>query len=254
MTIKPLKLNLLENAKSSLHHAVLHLSDKKIITVDDYKYAIRDVVHAIELLFKEKLKRVHPAFMWRDVDKYPNEEAYTVTIDEAKNRLAKIANVNFTQKHKENIESIKKLRNEIEHYEFEIDETLAKTHIGRMLSFIFWFSGEHLELGWEYEFKKDDSWLALISIHQFFEEHVEVVEARMINENRNVTDCPSCGGYTFDFDEEECEICGENLRIERCENCERQEFEYKLIDYYNGPCCNLKKICKWCAAPPYEND
>ncbi|MBF0595192.1 MAG: hypothetical protein HQL22_09515 [Candidatus Omnitrophica bacterium] len=59
-----LKLTLLENARSSLRHAVMHLPETQGIMVEDYKYAIRDIVHTIELLFKEKLQRIHPAFIW----------------------------------------------------------------------------------------------------------------------------------------------------------------------------------------------
>jgi len=254
---KILKLDLLGNAKSSLSHAVVHLTSDDSLNIDDYKYAILDIVHSIELLFKEKLKRIHPAFMWSNVDKYPNKDAYTVTLGEAKQRLARIGGVVFSRKHLDNIESIKKLRNEIEHYEFEINENLASTYIGRMLSFIFWFSSEHLDLDWESEFKRDDTWSALINIYQFFEEHIAVVEERMFKEKRNVGECAECGAYAFDFDEGQCEMCDEKKEVEICENCGGQEFGYKMIEISEQVDENdyvTKRLCESCAAPQYDND
>lgn len=240
MKKKMLKLDLLGNAKSSLTHAVVHLTDNNSLTIDDYKYAILDIVHSIELLFKEKLKRVHPSFMWRNVDKYPNKEAYTVTLDDAKQRLMRIAGVTFTEKHLDNIESIKKLRNEIEHYEFEIDETSAKTHIGRMLSFIFWFSNKHLDLEWESEFKREGTWSALIDIYQFFEDHVEVVEHRMNKEDRYVEECPECGACTYDMDADECELCSCDGLLFECQQCGGRFFEYQMSADIEEMCGNCE--------------
>jgi hypothetical protein len=233
---KKLKLNLLENARSSLQHAVFHLSENDKLTVDDYKYAILDIVHAIELLFKEKLQRVHPAFMWKNVDKYPSREAESVTIDEAKQRLIRIAKINFTEKHLDGIHLIRRIRNEIEHYEFEIDEPLAKTHIGRMLSFIIWFSSEYLELEWETGFKREDSWSALINMYQFFEEHVEIVENRMSKEQRYVEECPACGAYTFDMETEKCKMCSCSAPVFQCEKCGELCFDKSRSEIIEGWC------------------
>ena len=253
---KIIKFNLLENAKSSLHHAVSHLTNEDEITTADYKYAILDIAHSIELLFKEKLKRVHPAFMWKNIDRYPDKKEYTVTLDSAKNRLVRIACVKFTDKHTKNLESIKKLRNEIEHYEFEREIEVIKSHIGRMMSFIFWFSEEYLELKWEEEFKKDDSWWSLINMYQFFEEHVAVVEERMFKEKKAVTDCIECGAYTFDLDEESCQMCGESQHVDECENCGQRYVANEIHEYTEQvaqDCFVKHKLCEFCA-PPYDND
>ena len=47
MSEKVFKLDLLGNAKSSLRHAVLHLTSDKTLTIDDYKYAIRDITRRL---------------------------------------------------------------------------------------------------------------------------------------------------------------------------------------------------------------
>ena len=76
-----LKFNLIENAKDSLSHAVEHLTvqDPKI---GDYKRVILDLSHAIELLLKERIVRIHPAFIWRKIDKYKSFDAQTIGVDE----------------------------------------------------------------------------------------------------------------------------------------------------------------------------
>jgi hypothetical protein len=247
--MKELKLNLIENAKSSLRHAVLHLSEDVGVNVDDYKYAINDLAHVVELLFKEKLKRVNPAFLWSNIDKYPSKEAFKVTLDEARQRLIKIAGIIFPDKHIENLKEIKNIRNQIVHYEFEINEKIAKTYIGRILSFVFWFAYEHLELDWETEFKKEDSWGPLTSMHQFFEEHISVIEERMHKEKKSVTECPDCGAYAFDLDEEECQMCGEKHKVEECTNCGSMGIEFKMIEGFRWECeeyCVVEKLCEMC--------
>ena len=254
---KIIKFNLLENAKSSLRHAVTHLTNDDEITADDYKYAILDIVHSIELLFKEKLKRVHPAFIWKNIDRYPDKKEYTVTLDIAKNRLIRMAGVQFADKHTKNLEAIKKLRNEIEHYEFEGEIELVKSHIGRMMSFIFWFSEEYLELKWEEEFKNDDSWWSLINMYQFFEEHVAVIEERMFKEKRAAMDCPECGAYTFDLDNGSCQMCGESQQVDECENCGQRYIANVLHEYdrqVDKDHFVKEKLCDSCATPPFDND
>ena len=52
----------------------------------------------------------------------------------------------------------------------------------------------------------------------------------MFKEKRNVGECPECGAYAFDFDEEQCEMCREKNEVEICENCGGYEFGYKIIE------------------------
>lgn len=75
MAKNPIKFDLINNARSSLIHAVGHLINPDGVTEHDLKYAIRDVAHVVELLLKERLRRIHEAFVWQDVDKYPSSKA-----------------------------------------------------------------------------------------------------------------------------------------------------------------------------------
>ena len=79
------------------------------------------------------------------MDKYPNLEARTVTVDTAISRLKNIGGVKFTDNDERNLRSLRTTRNAIEHYEWSTTEKEAKKLIvGNALSFAFSFATEHL--------------------------------------------------------------------------------------------------------------
>ena len=89
---KNIEFDLLNNAKDSLRQAVELLAFKDIGSNHArLKHAITASAHCIELLLKERLRRVNPAFVWENVDKYPSLEARTVTVDTAISRLSRLA-------------------------------------------------------------------------------------------------------------------------------------------------------------------
>ncbi len=143
------KFNLIENALDSLEHAIEHLNSiNKDDRVGTFKRVILDLSHTEELLFKERLRRIHPAFVLSDVDKYPSSAAHTVTAAEALKRLQRIGGIEFEDADQSALKTIREKRNEIKHYEFEINEGEAKVIIGNVLSFIFRFSCDELDLDW----------------------------------------------------------------------------------------------------------
>jgi len=75
---RKIKFDLISNAKDSLIHAVNHLTNPAGQTDGDFKIAIKDMYHVIELLLKEKLRQIHPAFIWTNIDKYPSDDTVTV--------------------------------------------------------------------------------------------------------------------------------------------------------------------------------
>jgi hypothetical protein len=114
----PVQFDLLSNAIDSLTQAVNLLAWKDIRSDQArLKHAITNAAHAIELLLRERLRRVNAAFVWENVDKYPSLEARTVTIDTAISRLKNIGDVTFTGNDEKNLRSLRTTRNAIEHYE-----------------------------------------------------------------------------------------------------------------------------------------
>lgn len=82
------EFNLIENAIDPLERAIDLLAwDDETNDARRLKQAILGVSHGVELLLKERLRRVHPALVWENVDKYPNLSARTVGVEGALSRL-----------------------------------------------------------------------------------------------------------------------------------------------------------------------
>ena len=143
---KEIEFDLLSNAVDSLLHAIDHIAPMGDEAVaKDYKQAILAVAHAVELLLKERLRREHPALIWRNVDKYPSLDAQTVTVDEAIARLESICGVKISDEDRSAIRSSKLLRNSIQNTTgFSTTEKAARKSIGKMLAFIPEFSDKEL--------------------------------------------------------------------------------------------------------------
>ena len=226
----------MENAKDSLVHAVEHLTNPSGVKVCDYKHAISDLAHAVELLLKERLYRIHPSFIWKNIDKYPLSKVYKINTDIAIDRLLRLGNIKLPDHQVNTINACRDIRNDIEHYEFEYDDKEAKAIIGRMLSFIFDFSKRYLNVDLQAEFKKDDTWASLVDIHEFWEAHGQALEKQLIEAKRHISDCVLCGANTYDFDLYHCELCGNTDYEVECEMCNSNvlESQTELIECVDG--------------------
>lgn len=222
MKNKTIKYDLIQNAKESLSHAIEHLISDSEPRPSDIKRAILDVTHVVELILKERLRRVHPAFIFENIDKYPSAEGITVSTEKALLRLCAVADVKIEKDALETIKDCRRWRNQIEHHEFEIPIKTAKIIIGRMLSFIFTFAKNNLELNLEEEFKKDDTWRDLLDFYEFWQVHSKAVEREMQGKNINVCLCPSCSANTFDSRKGFCMACGHLDDLVTCDNCNQE--------------------------------
>lgn len=214
-----IRFTLIANARDSLEHAVFHLTGAEGGSPANLKIAIREVAQVVELLLKERLQRVHPAFAWENVDKYPSREANTIGTGKAVERLASICGIRLSPEAMDSIKACRRLRNEIEHFEFVLKDMEARGIIGRLLSLIFDFSKRHLGLDLEAEFRRDHRWKALVDLYEFREVHGAAVAEGLKEAKRATMGCPSCGAETFDIEEERCALCGHEEELFQCESC-----------------------------------
>jgi len=247
------KFDLLANAKDSLAHAVEHLTVANEPTPGDLKRAIQDVAHVVQLMLKERLRRVHPAFIWDNVDKYPSNSAFTISTDKAVNRLLRFGQVNLMEDEKKTIAKCRLIRNSIEHFEFEIEKKEAMGLIGRILSFIFTFAKKQLDVDWESDFRKDKRWSKLVEIHEFWLAHSFAIHDRLEEEGAVVCSCPNCNAGTFDRDADTCMLCGHSEEHHRCSYCRKTFWESELEktdimegDYESGGAVTEGWICQDC--------
>lgn len=212
---KTIQFNLLSNAKDSLRQSVELIATKEIGS--DHariKHAITASAHCIELLLKERLGRINPAFIWENVDKYPNLDARTVTVNTAISRLKSIGNVKFSETDEQNLNSLRKTRNAIEHYEWETSENEAKIILGHGLSFAISFAQDELGTDLSSEFRSNDTWAMLLSeLHEFATAHGARIEARL-NKGDGSTCCDECGELTVPIWGGSCDLCGHWQSIE----------------------------------------
>ena len=236
------KLTLVENALDSLEHAISHLNAMpKSPTAGTFKRIILDLSHVAELLFKERLRQIHPAFILSDVDKYPSATAHTVTAADALRRLQRIGEVEFTEVDQSALKTIREKRNEIEHYEFTIDASEAKVVIGSVLAFIFRFATDEVGLDWAGRRIEDPAWKHLNEYAEFYEiEKARVLDA-LNGSSIPTMECPMCGNETFDIEAEVCVLCGHSEPVLQCKSC-KEDYLYSNVEYEDAELCPQ---CEW---------
>jgi hypothetical protein len=207
---RTIEFSLLDNARDSIRQAVELLALKDIGS--DHarlKHAIIASAHCVELLLKERLRRINPAFVWENVDKYPSLEAHTVTVDTAIGRLKSIGNVVFSVNDERTLKSLRSTRNAIEHYEWQVSEKKAKVIVGSALSFALIFAQDELKIDLASDFKNDDTWKMLIEeLNEFARSHGARLEARQRARGEYPQCCDECGELTVPTCGGSCELCG----------------------------------------------
>lgn len=230
------KLNLIENARDSLEHAIDHMVGRGDIQAGDYKRIILDLSHVAELLFKERLRAIHPALVLSNVDKYPNTNAHTVSAEVALARLQKIGGVEFKQGDASALKTIRSKRNEIEHYEFTINDKEARIVIGDVLCFLFRFSCDELGLDWANERLNNPKWTRLIEYTEFYEAQLAHISETIDESEIYVIDCPTCCNETFDVESEVCLLCGHSEEVLECNLC-KANYLHSTVEYEDAGLC-----------------
>lgn len=237
------RFNLVENARDSLSHALEHIGPVSKNTTGDWKRIMVNLAHVVELLVKERLRRIHPAFVFANVDKYPSDEAYTVGAELAFSRLQKLGNLKktFSEQEVKAVKSVREKRNEIEHYEFTIENQEAKVLVGQVLSFILKFADRELNLEWNSLCFEREKWLILNDYKEFYENLFSSVEEKITENEYDVIECTSCRNETFDVDDEICHLCGHREEVLDCVMC-NGKYLYSDVEYEEAGYC---KECEW---------
>lgn len=235
------RFSLIENALDSLEHAIEHLTAEGGPSPLDHKRVIMDVAHVVELLLKERLRMIHPSFVFEDIDKYPSSKGYTVSSSKAVTRLEKLGGIEFDESDKQALKIIRDTRNDIEHYEFQFNETTSKAVIGSVLVFIFKFSLDELGLDWSGRRINDPKWIKLKEYASFFEAQKQFLLDSLDAEGSYTIECPVCHVELFDADVEVCLLCGYREDVEYCAKC-HSPFLGSTTEWEEGELC---PECEW---------
>lgn len=208
-TENAISFELIENAIDSVSHAIELMAWKDITDERSrLKQAILSVAHGVELLLKERLRKIHPSLVWEDVDKFPRLDARTVSVDKAIHRLQSIGAVKFNEYDTNLIKSLRNTRNAIEHFSWQTTKHEASLIVGQALSFAVHFAKNELGYDFEFKFVRDDTWRQLISNSASF---VESHARRHNLENPSAElyfPCDFCHAITVSRYGGACSICG----------------------------------------------
>ena len=189
-----MKISLLQNAYSFLEEAL----SKAIKAEDDslhWKYATLNLVQAIELSLKERLRRDHPILIFQKIDSPKN----TVSVENALNRLQSIGKLKFSQSDINTISKASKLRNLIVHFEFELNPIESKLVFAKLLGFMSHFHLTYLDTPLD-TIISDELWQEAINVFEYSEELFE--RAKSIFKDKgfeplNIWICAKCEWDAF---------------------------------------------------------
>ncbi len=222
------KLDLLENAIDSFNEALRKYQDGLANDPKAYKFAILHFSHFLELLFKYYVAQSHPLLIYKNPFSKSIEKESTIGLWEAVQFLKNEGN-DISTTFYQDLEWLKRLRNNIEHYRFEMDIPEARRTIGRLTQAMNEFNSnfsdfdltDHVEPANLQIFEElADEYRA-----QLAHSRVEAKEQSEDGEGHYCTYCGNeetaalvMGTYICKFCEEEdsetnCCICGEPIRI-----------------------------------------
>jgi hypothetical protein len=175
----------------------------------------------VELVLKERLRRVHPRYVWRDLSAYPRAPALTVGCDKALERLTELCDIEFTKEDQELLREARELRNAVAHGAFIHDAVDAKELVGVMLAFVFRFARRHLGTDLEAEFGSTDGYQMLHMVYEFWLPHALSLEEDLRQQGYTVSRCWYCVANTYVIEESRCALCGATEAGVECPRCEQ---------------------------------
>lgn len=249
---KNIKISRLENSHNFVDEALKNavLAESEPI---HWKYAIFSLVQSIELLLKERLRREHKILIFQNIDKPQN----TVGLDQAIDRLKKISSIQFSKNDLTAIETAKKWRNLIVHYEFEIEPKELKLVFAKLLGFSMHFNKKEFDLYLDAEVK-GKSWDEALKILEYASELYERAKEIIKEEDRSIDliwDCPSCGYDTFIIEDEIncCYVCGFAEDVIECPDCKNFYFLSETEEYQVGD-ESYRRFCRDCFEKRKDED
>jgi hypothetical protein len=239
--VAEVKLSLPENA----HSFIVEALSKAILAEKDsiqWKYAILNLVQAIELSLKELLRRQHPALIYKNIDK-PSE---TVSLEFARLRLEKIAGVVFDKTDISSIETASNYRNQIVHYEFTFKDTDLKLVFAKLLGFLQNFHSAHFNNSLN-KIIPSSVWQEAVGVLDYATELFERAQARWKAEKiapSLIWACRHCCWEAFVIQDNKntCYVCGATDTIFKCDECHQLLYCDDHSDFQKDG----KRICRRC--------
>lgn len=234
--MRSLKFELLDNGIDSLKQGIEFVLEYQA-DPSKLKIAILLLSQAVELILKERLQREHWSLIFKDIEKAGAENANTVSLEEARKRLERIAGVIIERDRWEPVEYLQKVRNNIQHFKVDLKFEAAISLVNDVIPFLTYFLRKHLEIDIK-ELLNGDNYQKLLEIDGINKELKINARARIDRCIRRITggriskladivfeklNCPICWENLYVFCPSEliskCELCGYEGGIATCSHC-----------------------------------
>ncbi|HCJ74653.1 hypothetical protein [Agrobacterium pusense] len=224
------RLDLLTNSISYFKEAVSYAQQDTADT-NQWKFAILHVVQAMELAFKERLRRVHPVFIYESVDKPDKTVSMRAAITRLRNPM--IGNLTISDADKSKIEKAFDLRSELTHFEFNHSHEHIELKFAEIFSFMIFFYRSQLDLQ-TVDFIDEAQHNNVIQLVKARQELLERAKEYIAGKDEEIWMCPECSEDTFIVTEQQCCFCHRKEEIVECPTCGTENFEHDLIDISNS--------------------
>lgn len=187
------KLDLLDNAVDSFNEALKKYEEGNNGKTSAYKFAIQHFSHFLELLFKYHVSQAHPLLIYKNPFSKKIHRENTIGLWDAIQFIKNEGN-NIDKDFNKDLEWLKKLRNDIEHFKFEMETKDIRRTLGRLTTALVEFCEEIADIELE-------SLISPVNL-KTFEELADEYKAELVNakseakeesEDDNTYDCHSCG-------------------------------------------------------------
>jgi hypothetical protein len=239
--VADVKLSLLQNA----HSFAIEALSKAILAENEpaqWKYAILNLVQAIELSLKELLRRQHPSLIYKGVDK----QTETVSLKFARSRLEQIAGIKFDKTDLDSIQTASEYRNRIVHYEFNFKTEDAKLIFAKLLGFLQNFHSAHFDNHLS-SIIPSSVWQEAVGVLDYAKELFERAQARWTAEKIDpslIWACRHCCWEAFVIQDNKntCYVCGVTDKIYECDECHQLLYCDDHSDFQKDG----KRTCRRC--------
>jgi hypothetical protein len=236
MENRSIHLSILDNSHAFFIEAI----EKVVIAQEEtrnWQFAVLHLIQSLELTLKEALRKIHPVFIYDDIEKRTN----TITISKALSRIQDpaIGNIQFTEHQKSGIKSAIHIRNAFVHSELHLTPQHAEANF--FIVFELLVEIQKTILGYDIrEIVPDELLAKIIEIEQtkklLVKQANDIIDKIPANSIR-IWDCPECLANTFfayiDEKEGNCLTCRISTTLIRCDYCKLPYFEDELENFYN---------------------
>jgi hypothetical protein len=187
------KLDLRENAIDSFNEALSKYREGLSGNRAAFKFAILHLAHSLELLFKYYVSKSHPLLIYKNPFSKNIVKEQTIGLWDAVQFLANEGHT-LDKPFYADLEWLKKLRNDIEHYAFDMDVPDVRKAMGRLVQAIREY---HYDIGGE-DIEEFVSKANLDLFNELADENKRDLanartDAKELTEDGDIHDCKFCG-------------------------------------------------------------